>query len=300
MKCIRCGGQSQRQDQKDRRCPHCGGAVAFDTKAGDPVSDEFFARALERTSSGGSLRFCERHVYYELWRLLGRAPQRFDELWQRWCAAHGTPAGVVTPWPPRWDADAREADIGDYSFERVIITDSTWMVDFLLANNFHFETSSAVLSIDGYPTDRFASIRAMLHRNPRIIVIAVHDASLEGCQVARRLVSEDGWFRDHGHVVDIGLVPFHRHTYGDLHKPRPPSADATPAPVVGTSADARWLSKYTLDLAVVRPEMIMRRLFRATRAYATLWSQPGAPGEIHTDVDMLGPKHMHARAREEA
>jgi DNA-directed RNA polymerase subunit RPC12/RpoP len=292
MICIRCGGASQYQDRPDRRCPHCGGEVAFETKHGDPVSDEFFARTLERVSSDGSLHFCPRHVFYDLWRSLGKAPARFDELWQRWCTVHGTPAGTVTPWPARWDADAREADIGDYSFERVIITDSAWMVDFLLANNFHFETSSAILSIDGYPTDRFASIRSMLHRNPRIIVIAVHDASHEGCQVAQRLVSEDGWFREHGHVVDIGLLPSHRRTYTDLATPR-----ETPAPLLGTSADARWLSKYTLDLAVVRPEKIMRRLFRATRVYATLWSQPGAPGEVHTDPDLLGPRV--SRHREE-
>jgi DNA-directed RNA polymerase subunit RPC12/RpoP len=292
MKCIRCGGDSQYQDRPDRRCPHCGGEVAFETKQGDPVSDEFFLRTIQRTSADGSLRFCPKHVYYDLWRSLGKPPQRFDELWDRFCAVHGTPAGTVTPWPARWDADAREADIGDYSFERAIITDSAWMVDFLLANNFHFETSSAILSIDGYPNDRFAAIRAMLHRNPRIIVIAVHDASYEGCQLARRLVSEEEWFRDHGHVVDIGLLPSHRHIYTDLATPR-----ETPAPVEGTNAEARWLSKYTLDLGVVRPEKIMRRLFQATRFYAGLWSQPLAPGELHIDPDLLGPKQTRGRSR---
>jgi hypothetical protein len=292
MKCIRCGGVSQHQDRKERRCVHCGGEAAFNTRDGDPVSDEFFARTLERLSADGSLRYCQRHVYYELWRSLGRPPQRFDALWQRWCSVHGTPSLVVTPWPARWDADARETDIGDYSFERVIITDSAWMVDFLLANNFHFETSSAILSIDGYPNDRFASIRSMLHRNPRIIVIAVHDASYEGCQLAHRLVSEDGWFREHGHVVDIGLLPGHRHTYVDLAEPR-----EAPVPLVGNNADARWLAKYKLDLGVVRPEKIMRRLFRATRVYATLWSQPGARGEVHVDPDLLGARV--SRKREE-
>jgi hypothetical protein len=264
----------------------------FDTKAGDPVSDDFFARTLQRVSSDGSLRYCPRHVYFELWRSLGRPPERFEALWDRWCAVHGTPSGVVTPWPARWDAGAREADIGDYSFERAIITDSAWMVDFLLANNFHFETSSAILSIDGYPNDRFASIRAMLHRNPRIIVIAVHDASYEGCQLPRRLVSEEEWFRDHGHVIDIGLLPSHRHTYTHLSLPR-----ETPAPVAGPHGEMRWLSKHWLDLAVVRPEKLIRRLFRATRVYANLWSHPVAPGEFHIDPDLLGPRV--SRTREE-
>lgn len=292
MKCIRCGGTNQARERRERRCQHCSGEMAFDTRDGDPVSDEFFARTLERLSSDGSLKYCPQHVYYELWRSLGRAPARFPELWQRWCDVHGTPPLTVTPWPARWDADAREADIGDYSFERVVITDSAWMVDFLLANNFHFETSSAILSIDGYPHDRFASIRAMLHRNPRIIVIAVHDASFEGCQLARRLVTEDGWFREHGHVIDIGLLPYHRHTYTNLARPR-----ETPVEADGLSGDRRWLSKNTLELAVVRPEKIMRRLFRATRVYAGLWNQPGAAGEVHVDPDLLGPRV--SRTREE-
>jgi DNA-directed RNA polymerase subunit RPC12/RpoP len=284
MKCIRCKQDSEYKQRTDRRCPHCGGEIAFEPREGDPISDDMFARVLHLTSAGGSVRYCKQHVYYDTWRQLGMKPAKFDELWDRWCAVHGTPEGLVTPWPARWDAGAREPDLGDYSFDRVIICDNPWIVDFLLANNFHFETSSAILTIDGYPNDRFATIRAMLQRNPRIIVLAVHDASYEGCRIAKRLVSEDGWFRELGHVVDIGLLAEHRFSYKQYCYPR-----AEPAPLDGESPDARWLSTHRLDLSIVRPERTLRRLFRATRVYASLWTQPIAHGQVHLDPELLAP-----------
>lgn len=285
MKCIRCNLHSEYRQRIDRKCPHCGGEVAFEPRDGDPISDDMFTRVLKKTSSGGSLRYCPRHVLYELCHALGTLPANFEALWQRWCDVHGEPEGVVKPWPARWDASARESDIGDYSFDRAIITDSAWMVDFLLANNFHFETSSAILSIDGYPHDRFDTIRGMLQRNPRIIVIAVHALSYEGCQLPQRLVSEDGWFREHGHVVDVGLLPEHRRLYGELARPRD-----EPAPDDGSGPDARWLSTHMIELEAVRPEKAMRRLFRASRIYSSLINEPWVPGRIHADPTLLGPK----------
>jgi DNA-directed RNA polymerase subunit RPC12/RpoP len=292
MKCIRCDRESEYAERVARRCPHCGGEVAFEPREGDPLSDDVFVRTMERTSAEGTLRFTPGHLYYDLCRNLGKGAMltlpraRFDQLWDRWVAVHGVPAGTVTPWPDRGVFAAREADLGDYSFDRVVITDHAWMVDFLLANNFHFETNSAVLSIDGHPADRFALLRGMLRKNPRIIVIAVHDASVEGCALPRRLVTEDGWFRDHGHVIDVGLTAAHRDLYGEMWLPR-----AEPAPLAGEGADAEWLARYSLDLAVVRPEKAMRRLFRATRAYNAVLAQPTAPrvGEVHTDPALLGP-----------
>lgn len=293
MKCIRCQGESEYAERPARRCPHCGGEVAFEPRDGDPVTDEAFARTLERVSAEGTLRYAPAHLYYELCRTLGKgtrvtlARERFDGLWARWQSVHGAPEGVVTPRPVQAAAAAtREADLGDYSFDRAIITDSAWMVDFLLANNLHFETNSAVLSIDGHPADRFEEIRAMLRKNPRIVVIAIHDASVEGCALPRRLVTEDGWFRDHGHVVDGGLTPAHRELYSELWRPR-----AQVAPPAGAGPEAEWLSRYMLDLAVVRPEKAMRRLFRATRIYNAIVNAAGGPavGEVYTDAALLGP-----------
>jgi hypothetical protein len=307
MNCIRCGtpGQVRQSPPRDaKRCPRCGNELAFDPSAGDPLSDKIFARTIDRVSAEGKLRFTAGHLYYELWRTLGPiARDLFNRLWARWQAVHGTPAAVVTAWPTQ-DATAptlREADIGDYSFERVVISDSAWIVDFLLCNNFHFETNSAVLSIDGHPRGRFEMVRGMLHKNPQIIVIAIHDASIEGCAMPHRLVTEDGWFRDHGYVIDAGLTPAHRELYGELWQSR-----STPAEIHDPDGpddpDAQWLSRYMLDFAVVRPEKAMRRLFRATRRYGALLSEDNGPrvGQIFTDKELLGPgKHKRMAAGEE-
>ncbi|KIG19561.1 Permeases of the major facilitator superfamily protein [Enhygromyxa salina] len=259
-----------------------------------------FARTIDRVSAEGKLRFTEGQLYYELCRTLGPVARGvFEQLWARWLAVHGAPAMIVTPWPTQAAAPTlREDDIGDYSFDRVVITDHAWIVDFLLCNNFHFETNSAVLSIDGHPAGRFEMIRAMLHKNPQIIVIAIHDASSEGCQLPRRLVTEDGWFREHGYVVDAGLTPAHRELYGELWQAREPIGESANA----DDPDAQWLSRYMLDFAVVRPEKAMRRLFRASRRYGALLDLPNGPrvGEVYTDKELLGPgKHKRIAAGEE-
>lgn len=304
MTCLRCGKHSEYTPAAGRRCPHCGAEAAFEPREGDPVSDALFAETLGRVSSDGTLRFTAGQLYYELCRTLGPGTRetldrpRFDGLWARWQAVHGAPPGLVAPWATRPGAGPREVDIGDYSFDRVVITDSAWMVDFLLANNFHFETNSAVLSMDGHPAGRFDMIRGMLRRNPRIIVIAIHDASVEGCSLARRLVTEDGWFREHGHVVDVGLSAAHRALYSELWRPR---AEPLEAPA-GADAEAEWLCRYSLDLAVVRPEKALRRLFRASRKYMAFLTEPGAPatGQVLRDDALLGPgKHRRLAAGEE-
>lgn len=302
MNCIRCDtpGEVRRSPPADAKlCPRCGSEIAFVPSAGDPLSDRVFARTIERVCAEGKLRFTDGQLYYELCRTLGPiARDLFDGLWARWLAVHGAPSALVTPWPTQDLAPTlREADIGDYSFDRVVITDSAWMVDFLLCNNFHFETNSAVLCIDGHPADRFEMIRGMLQKNPQIIVIAIHDASVEGCAMAHRLVTEDGWFRDHGYVVDVGLNPAHRELYGELWRTRGHVTDGHNP----DDHDAQWLSRYMLDLAVVRPEKAMRRLFRATRRFAALLTEANGPriGEVYTDNDLLGPgKHKRRAAGE--
>jgi DNA-directed RNA polymerase subunit RPC12/RpoP len=303
MICIRCGTRGNVRSPartEAKRCLHCGSEIAFAPSAGDPLSDKGFARTIERVSAEAKLRFTVDQLYYELCRTLGPvAREVFDGLWTRWQAVHGTPAGIVTPWPAQGTTPTlREADIGDYSFDRVVITDSAWMVDFLLCNNFHFETNSAVLSIDGHPADRSEMIRGMLHENPRIIVIAIHDASVKGCGLAQRLITEDGWFRDHGYVIDVGLNPVHRELYGDLCQPREHLGDGLDA----ADPDAELLVREPLDLAMVRPEKVMRRLFKASRRYATMLTEPDGPrvGEVYLDDELLGPgKHKRGASMQE-
>src|SRR5262249_35438383 len=112
---------------------------------------------------------------------------KFGNLWDRWVDVHGRPENVIVRVPDPPTPANLESDIGDYSFDRAVICDRARTVDLLVANNFHFENNCAVLSIDGYPKGPFAVIKAMLKRNPRLLVFVVHDSTPEGCRVAHRL-----------------------------------------------------------------------------------------------------------------
>ncbi len=102
----------------------------------------------------------------------------------------------------------------------------------------------------------------MLRNHPKLLVIALHDASVEGCKLAYRLRNDSAWFKDGAQVVDIGLRPAHRKSFRARRigsRPR-----ATSSRVSGISAaEAKWLSHSALALAVVMPEQIIKRLFRS-------------------------------------
>ena len=199
----------------------------------------------------------------------------FERLWERWCEVHGTPAGRIVRRPQPSQPPAAEPDLADYSFDRAVICDRARTVDLLLANNFHFENNCAVLSIEGYPPGPFPTVRAMLQRNPRLEVFALHDATPAGCRLARRLSSDPAWFgtaaanvpRDSVavggriKVIDVGLRPRHAERFrGLLLEAKSPRVTAD-ADI--TAEEAAWLSSYALELAVIRPEQVLKRLFRA-------------------------------------
>lgn len=50
----------------------------------------------------------------------------------------------------------------------------------------------------------------MLKRNPRLQVFVLHDATVPGCRLAHRLVTDPEWFGEAGlRVIDLGLRPRH-------------------------------------------------------------------------------------------
>lgn len=186
---------------------------------------------------------------------------RFNNLWRLWREAHGTPEGVIVrPEPGQASRRPVEADIGDYSFDRAVICDRPRTVDLLLANNFHFENNCAVLAVDGYPPGPFETVREMLKRNPRLQVFALHDATFDGCGLAHRLANDPAWFHGQVPVVDVGMRPAHAGPFKGLllqgTRPRQ-------LPVGVTGEEQAWLVEYTLELAAVRPEQIVKRLYRA-------------------------------------
>ncbi|MDY7231007.1 hypothetical protein [Hyalangium rubrum] len=204
---------------------------------------------------------------------------QFEKMWDRWGQVHGKPKGVIIRKPQETrPARTPESDIGDYSFDRAVICDRARTVDLLLANNFHFENNCAVLSSGGYPQQAFETVRRMLRRNPRLEVFVLHDITPEGCRLAHRLANDPEWFKGTAaRIVDVGLRPAHAGPFKALLQP---SERGAVGPGGGISAEeARWLSRHTLEIAVIRPEQIVKRLFRAmNRVMATEASTAPLPG----------------------
>lgn len=190
---------------------------------------------------------------------------KFDALFRRYTDAHGTPKTLIErkePSPRRAPLAATSEEMLAYSFDRAVICDRADTVDLLIANQFHFENNCAVLGVHGYPAHAFETVRTMLRNNPKLVVVALHDATVEGCQLAHRLRNDPAWFKDRARVTDIGLRPAH-------HSSFPNQEDRLERPVTvhagdGISDDeARWLSHSALALAVVTPEQVIKRLFRS-------------------------------------
>ena len=280
MKCIYCGTDSKYTERSGGRCK-CGKKFAFEPKTGDRFTDTGFKSAIDAVSAQGQIRWGVEHLYYELcrrllnrgwwkiWYLLkGPRPRfvrldqsTFDGLWQRWKTTHGLPTGLIVRKADPGVSKPREADIGDYSFDRAVICDRARTVDLLIANNFHFENSCAVLSIDGYPKGPFETVRTMLKRNPKLQVFALHDASIPGCALAHTLANDPQWFKGQAQVTDLGLRPRHAGPFRGLLLPA--RGGPSVRPDHGISADElQWLNEYVLELAAIRPEQVLKRLFR--------------------------------------
>jgi hypothetical protein len=204
----------------------------------------------------------------------------FDRLWKRWCSVHGTPEGVIVRKPKSSGPSAAEPDLADYSFDRAVICDRARTVDLLLANNFHFENNCAILSIDGYPPGPFPTVRAMIRRNPKLQVFALHDATPSGCNLAHRLVSDPDWFGGRVKVIDVGLRPGHAGRLRGLFREAEVGHLAAGEGI--TEFEARWLARYILELAVFRPERVLKRLFQAIH-------HPINPDDHPGDVIFLAP-----------
>lgn len=103
------------------------------------------------------------------------------------------------------------SDITSYSFDRVVVCDNKEIANLLIANNFHFENNSAVLSIDGYPEHIFDTVMEMLRRNDDLKVYVLHDASPKGVSVVNTISTNPNWFSNNSNsnvtIYDLGLLP---------------------------------------------------------------------------------------------
>src|SRR5207253_7586614 len=86
-----------------------------------------------------------------------------------------------------------------------------------------------------------------------------------GCVLAHRLASDPTWFQRPVRVVDVGLRPSHAAPFDGLLLPggllpedARPLLDGAISPV-----ERQWLAMHLLELAAIRPEQVIKRLFRA-------------------------------------
>lgn len=188
----------------------------------------------------------------------------FASMLGKWKTAHGAPAKLVHRVAPASGKGSKKPlpkELATYSFDRAVICDRPETVDLLLANNFHFENNCAILSVTRYPEAVFEPVLEMLRRNPKIEVYALHDASAEGHELARTLATSPEWFRGIGRVTDVGLLVKHAAKMRGLWTELPQPRTATFRDL--TVAENAWLSSYALELAAIRPEQVIKRLFRA-------------------------------------
>ncbi|MCS6781617.1 MAG: hypothetical protein RMI89_03925 [Gloeomargarita sp. SKYBB_i_bin120] len=133
----------------------------------------------------------------------------FNSLIDRWTRAHG-PLDKLLPRATKNDFATAlpAADVTNYSFDRLIVCQSDDIAKMLLANNFHFEYNSGVVSIKGYPSSIFDTVMTMAKRNPDLKVFVLHDCSPEGIRTVHRVKQNPRWFgQQNVTVIDAGISP---------------------------------------------------------------------------------------------
>jgi len=212
------------------------------------------------------------------------------KLWlQRWQKVHGPPAGLIEQARlPRPRQEQTDPSLLDYTVERAVICDKPETVDFLLANNLHIEQRCAILTLGGYPTERFEEIRQMLRRNPQLAVFVLHDASYNGCRLHQELIQNKDWFPGSRRVWDIGIFPRHAQHFKGLWTPAqsPPST----ALLGYKPAELAWLQKYRLSLMALPPPLLLKQLRKVFNHYSQQLSSAYAAGagtEYTIEIDDL-------------
>jgi len=186
----------------------------------------------------------------------------FQADWSRWCSVHSDPPGLIKRRHTTKVAEPYRGgdEMQQYSFDRAVICDRPETVDLLLANNFHFENNCAVLSPDGYPPRAFDTVKAMLRQNPKLTVYALHDATFEGCRLAQMLASSPDWFKGRARVVEVGIRPGHTKRLRGLWT----APSSLPSEFSGiTDEERKWLDANSAELFAIRPEQVIKRLFKA-------------------------------------
>lgn len=195
-----------------------------------------------------------------------------------WVETHGKIQGLLPELPRKRVLFSSEPppgapDIMAYSFDRALIVERAEVAAMLVANRFHFENNCAILSLDKrFPTEgRFDLVLDMLRRNPRLIVFALHNASLEGMTMVSSLRDPD-WFPDPTiRIADIGLRPRHAQKSALLLNKRDPQTLPPEVRAVLDKSEASWLEDgFVAGLEVMRPARLMRAIYQAFSQMVTV------------------------------
>jgi hypothetical protein len=105
----------------------------------------------------------------------------------------------------------------------------------------------------------------MLRRNPKLKVFLLHDASIAGCSLYRDLKENPEWFHADATIHDIGIFPKHTAQFRGFYQ-RAEREYRAKYLLHLTEGERDWLSHSSLELAVFRPEQILKRLFKAIQS----------------------------------
>ena len=164
---------------------------------------------LERQEREEWERFAKLPPYLKLApRDLILTSTQVDNWLRRWTQINGSVAKLLPAIPKDSGTIEINSEISAYSFDRVVVCDSAAIAQVLIANKFHFEHNSAVLSITGYPQRIFSTVLDMLRRNQELKVYALHDASPHGVGLVHRLRTNPIWFQNSNVTIyDLGILP---------------------------------------------------------------------------------------------
>ncbi len=127
----------------------------------------------------------------------------------RWAALNEPIQSLISEKQKLLPSASVSSELLDYSFDRLLVTETEEIANFLISNNFHFENNCAILSIGRYPQNLFPTIMKMLSNNQDLKVYALHNCSWRGISILHKLRTEAEWFRDKPdmQIIDIGLLP---------------------------------------------------------------------------------------------
>lgn len=183
-------------------------------------------------------------------------------------------------------------DITSYSFDRLIVCDNAAIAQFLIANNFHFDHNCAIVSITGYPKDIFATILDMVKRNPKLVVYAVHDASIPGVSLAHHLQNTPQWFQNTtASIYDVGLTPQQVLNSKGFFIRNSPTSEAKLQPITPeiratlSPKEIAWLEAGNLvELESLPPGKLLQILSRQLNLNSAKWSDDSNYNTVNSRI----------------